>query len=302
MSKFGPLLSCGSMARCNLFLHGAAMKRESEPMSDDGLIAREVGGWAETKHRLIALYDELFATGMKDKWDQRVYIDLYAGAGYNRIRGTNKIIAGSPILALTVAHAFDKYIFCDASEELLTALRQRVRRISPTANVEYVPGDCNAHITKILAAIPPASKTNTVLSLCFVDPFDLGIKFKTLRSLSRVYMDFLCLLALYMDANRNYSRYVAEEVDEFLGKKTWREAWRQAQAQGTEFPTFLAQQFADQMQTLGYIPPPLYTMKEVRFAEKNVPLYYLALFSRSQRAYELWDEVLKYSTDQISMF
>jgi hypothetical protein len=52
------------------------------------------------------------------------------------------------------------------------------------------------------------------------------------------------------------------------------------------------------MATLDYIPPPFYTMKEVRSHEKNLPLYRLALFSRHERAYKFWDQVLKYSTDQ----
>lgn len=47
----------------------------------DGLACPDVGSWAEIKYRLLALYDELFSTGMKNKWNQRVYVDLYAGAG-----------------------------------------------------------------------------------------------------------------------------------------------------------------------------------------------------------------------------
>jgi hypothetical protein len=61
-------------------------------VDDDGLLTPEVGAWAETKYCLLALYDELFSTGMKNKWDQRVYLDyldLYAGAGYSRIQGTS---------------------------------------------------------------------------------------------------------------------------------------------------------------------------------------------------------------------
>ncbi len=49
-------------------------------LENDGLPCPDVGSWAETKYRLLGLYDELFSTGMKYKWDQRVYIDLYAGA------------------------------------------------------------------------------------------------------------------------------------------------------------------------------------------------------------------------------
>ena len=90
------------------------MTAEAEKIrvTDDGLVCPEIRRWAETKYRLIALYDELFATGMKNKWHQRVYIDLYSAAGYGRIKGTQTILMGSPLIALTVAHPFDKYIFC----------------------------------------------------------------------------------------------------------------------------------------------------------------------------------------------
>jgi hypothetical protein len=56
------------------------------------------------------------------------------------------------------------------------------------------------------------------------------------------------------------------------------------------------------MASIGYLPLPLYKMKEVRSDEKNLPLYHLVLFSRSELAYKYWDEVLKYSTDQTSLF
>ena len=53
-----------------------ALSRENLLAEDDGLVSAEVGGWTEDKYRLIALYDELFSTGMKNHWDQRVYVDL----------------------------------------------------------------------------------------------------------------------------------------------------------------------------------------------------------------------------------
>jgi three-Cys-motif partner protein len=270
---------------------------------DDGLPCPEVGAWSETKYRLVRLYDSLFSTGMKFKWDCRVYIDLYSAAGYSRVRNSSKILSGSPLLALTVADPFDKYIFCERDEQLLAALQIRAKRIAPAADVAYILGDCNEQVDRICGEIPLGSRDNTVLGLCFVDPFDLGIKFETLRKMSARFLDFLCLLALHMDANRNYSRYVSEDsrkIDEFLGTDRWRDAWVEAQRNRIPFPTFLAQQFAAQMQTLGYISLPLYKMKEVRSDDNNIPLYHLALFSRSALAYEFWDDVLKYSTDQIS--
>jgi hypothetical protein len=52
------------------------------------------------------------------------------------------------------------------------------------------------------------------------------------------------------------------------------------------------------MGTLGYLPTPIHKMKRVRSDEKNLPLYYIALFSRNKLALDFWDDALKYGTDQ----
>lgn len=268
---------------------------------DDGLTCPEVGAWAETKHRLLALYDELFSTGMKNKWDQRVYIDLYAGAGYNRIRGTKTILQGSPIIALTIPNPFDKYILCEESPDLLAALKARVERIAPGASVSFVPGSCDSEIDRICAEIPKGSSSNRVLSLCLVDPFDFNIKFETLQRLSAVFIDFVVLLAIGMDANRNYDHYVdghSTKLDEALGNTRWRERWKAVGVRRSDFRPFLADEFALSMESLGYLRTSRDRMKLVRSVDKNLPLYYITLFSRSEMAFKFWDDVLKYGTDQ----
>jgi len=284
------------------------MDANEEPLilSEDGFIVPEVGAWAEDKHRLVSLYSSLFSSGMKDKWNNRVYLELYAGAGYARIRGSGKLIAGSPLRALHLSDRFDKYIFCEEISEKMAALKNRVSRLAPNANVDYVGDKCDLHIDEILAAIPHGSKGNTVLTLCFADPFDIGLKFETIRTLAESrYVDFLITLALGMDANRNYEHYVKEDaskIDDFLGSNTWRQRWAMAQWDAVKFTRFLADEFTRSMATLRYIPPPFYTMKEVRSSEKNLRLYRLALFSRHERAYKFWDQVLKYGTNQLSLF
>jgi three-Cys-motif partner protein len=273
---------------------------------NDGLVAPEVGAWAEEKHRLVSLYSTLFSSGMKGKWSRRIYIELYAGAGYSRIRSTSKFAFGSPILALRVSDPFDKYVFCEERANKLEALKVRAKQTAPNADIAYVQGDCNRRTTEILAEIPRGRAGDTALSLCFADPFDIGLEFETIRALASArYIDFLVLLALGMDANRNYEHYLkedADKVDKFLGSNSWRERWAAAQWDAVKFTRFLADEFTKSMATLGYIPPPHYTMKEVRSHEKNLALYRLALFSRNERAYRFWDQVLKYSTDQTAFW
>jgi three-Cys-motif partner protein len=274
---------------------------ENLRVDGDGLITPDVGSWAETKYRLLALYDQLFSTGMKNKWDQRVYVDLYAGAGHSRILGTSTVFKGSPMIALTVTDPFDKYIFCEENGDLLGALQARANRIAPEMNIAYVAGNCDSKIDAICKEIPKASSTNKVLSLCLVDPFDFGLKFETLQRLSAFFMDFLVLLAIGMDANRNYDHYVdgdSTKIDEALGNSRWSERWKVMGIRRRDFRSFLAKEFCLSMESLGYLKKPLDRMKLVRSTEKNLPLYYLALFSRSETAFKYWDEVLKYSTDQ----
>jgi three-Cys-motif partner protein len=269
------------------------------------LVTPEVGSWAEDKYRLLALYDELFSSGMKQKWDARVYIDLYSGAGHSHIRGTKTFLKGSPLIALTLSNPFDKYIFCEESADCLASLKERVERIRPLADVEYVAGRCDAKIGEIIGHLPKGSSRNKVLSLCVVDPFDFGIKFDTLRQLSTCFVDFVVLLAIGMDANRNYEHYVRDDspkIDEALGNREWRNRWEATGSRRKDFRRFLANEFCRSMESLKYLPESRDLMKLVRSTEKNLPLYHMVLFSRHPLAFQFWNQVLKYSTDQRSLW
>jgi three-Cys-motif partner protein len=272
---------------------------------DDGLYyGDDVGAWVEDKHRLVALYQSLFSRGMKNKWDNRVYIDLYSGPGMVRVRGTRKFLWSSPLLALQAKDPFDQYIFCETDSKALSALQTRVERFFPNAKVSYIAGDCNAKADEICRNIPTPSRNNKVLSFCFVDPYDLSVRFSTIKKISERFVDFLILLALGMDANRNLQHYLDpanHKIDEFLGISEWRERWVKATLEGkAQLPRFLAETYAKQMETLQYPPLPFHQMKPVRSDIRNLPLYHLALFSRHKLAYEYWDDVLRYSTSQSS--
>jgi hypothetical protein len=106
-----------------------------------------------------------------------------------------------------------------------------------------------------------------------------------------------------MDVNRNYDHYVegqSTKIDEALGNTQWRERWKAVGVRKGDLRQFLAVEFSMSMESVGYIKQPLHRLKLVRSDDKNLPLYYLALFSRHQTAYNYWDDVLKYSTNQTS--
>ena len=137
-----------------------------------------------------------------------------------------------------------------------------------------------------------------------MDPYDLSIKFRTIEKIARNRVDFLFVLALHMDANRNLSHYLDDanhKVDDFLGTRTRRDRWR-GRGAATKFPRFLAEEYARRMESLGYLHVPIERMKQVRSDVQNLPLYHLALFSKHHLAYDYWEQVLKYGTDQRLLF
>lgn len=276
-----------------------------QPLANDGLFMPSVGRWAARKYELLHYYCHLFSTSMLDKWDSRVYIDLFAGPGRAKVKGTNQIILTSPLLAIDIDQPFDKYIYCDVDKRCIGALRSRVSVDYPNANVKYIQGDSNVNASQILSAIPRPSKSHTVLSFCFVDPFSLNnLRFDTIRVLSRMYMDFLVLIPAYMDAHRNLDRYVrpdSQTVARFLGDPHWRSKWTK-QGAGMRFGSFIAKEFGNQMSSLDFSFSGLQETVLVSEPTRNLPLYRLSFFSRNPLGQKFWREARKHTSAQLRLF
>jgi three-Cys-motif partner protein len=274
------------------------------PVNDDGLYIPEVGSWGDEKYKLLGGYSEIFTTGMKNLWDSLVYIDLFAGAGYARIKGTNKIRMTSALIALSVNHKFNKYILCEEDEKCFIALTERVKRHFPDANVELIKGDSNQNINEIIKAIPKHSKEEKVLRFCFVDPFSLNLKFKTIEKLSFVgKIDFLILLALHMDGNRNLFNYISEnskKVDDFIDDQSWRKPFLSGKLPVKDFVRYLADKYDENMKKINYKEP--IEKQLVRIDDINVPLYYMAFYSKHERGNDFFKKIEKYRSSQQSLF
>lgn len=268
-------------------------------LESDGLPTPEVGEWAYKKYLRVWMYDEMFATAMKNK-GTRVYLDLFAGAGHARLRDSGRIVPSSALLALQIKDPFDRYIFCERDPVLLDSLRERVERVAPAGEVHFIFGDVNDAVDEMLPLIPSGA-----FSFCFADPFGVDLHLETVRRLAQGRrMDILILLALQMDAIRNQVHYGKKEIrrlDNFLGTTEWREAWRTANRSGISFRSFLADQYARAMETLGYLPVTITDMYEMHTELRRLSIYYLAFFAKHRRALEFWSEVRRYTEPQISL-
>lgn len=273
---------------------------EVEP---DGLFTPVVREWSLEKYKLVGSYCDIFTNGMKNKWDQLVYIDLFAGAGYAKIKENGKIFKNSALLAMSIPTPFTKYILCEQDEERFEALSERVKRDYSHLNCELIKGDSNVNISKVIKAIPPFRKGNTLLPFCFVDPYSLNLNFTTIQTLGKNLMDFLILQALHMDANRNFDTYLNEEntrIAEYLGIANWRELFeKDGVIYRKDFVKFLAEQYQEQMIKLNYQEEKY--MHQIRSNEKNLPLYYLSFYSKDPRGVDFFKKVQKRVKAQLSM-
>jgi three-Cys-motif partner protein len=283
------------------------MQKKFNPIisvEDDGLYIPEVGNWADQKYKLVGGYCDIFTTGMKNLWDELIYIDLFAGAGYAKIKDSNKIRMSSALIAMSVGHKFDKYILCEEDEKCFLALQERVKKHYPDLNVVFIKGDTNDKIAEIIEAIPKHYLGKSVLRFCFVDPFSLNLKFSTIRGLANVgKVDFLILLALYMDANRNLSNYISDnstKVDEFINDTSWREPFKTGRLPSKDFIKFLADKYDLNMKELSYLEPVKKHL--IRIDDIRVPLYYLAFYSKHERGNDFYQKVEKYLSAQQSLF
>jgi three-Cys-motif partner protein len=274
----------------------------------DGLPLPEVGKWAIIKHRKIGYYSSLFATSMKRRWKCRVYIDLFASAGKCRLHGSNKIVPGSPLLALSVDDPFDKYVFCEGNPDHMTALQERIRKYFPDRDCSFILGDTNLCLDQLLGAVPKFSRDFKGLTLCFVDPYRKAeLDFSTIQVIAeRLYVDFLVLIPSYMDIGRNEQIYTRDDnkaLDRFLGTDTWRAAWADPKRRPQRFGDFVTNVFCQQMKTLRYIYESPDDLELVKMETgNNLPLYHLGFFSRSELGLRFWRETKKNTNDQLTFW
>ncbi|NQU28687.1 MAG: three-Cys-motif partner protein TcmP [Candidatus Marinimicrobia bacterium] len=290
-----------------MIFNGSSIPSYSKRVGNDGLVIPEVGAWSQIKYNLISHYAHMFATSMKNKWNNRIYIDLFSGAGYSRIKNTDEIIESSPIITMRVPDKFDKYIFADIIPENIQALRARISREFNGYDHSCLECDVNSSVTDILALVPTPSKGNTVLTFCLVDPFKISnLKMSTLEEISKaIYVDFLVLIPSRMDAGRNLGPYLNHEnktMDEFLGMPNWREDWELTEKLGKPFWSFVVEKFCEKFESFGFLPTKASEIVPVNETGTQRILYHLTFFSKNELGKKFWCDSITGCDPQIKIF
>jgi len=251
----------------------------------DGLPARPSGPWIGKKHKLLTYYADLFATGMKNKWASRTYLELFSGPGKCFIRDTGNEDLGSPLKVID--HEFTKFIFIEMNAPTAEALAQRLEPFPNSAQTEIWCGDCAEAIKRI--HIPTGS-----LTFAFIDPTGIGhAPFSLIEGLHRkTRCDLLINIQHGMGIKMNVHQYTPDADDEsaltkFLGHGGWKNLPRH---NAKEFFVGVLDLYKQQLDRLGF----KFTGRAVLISNQQGRGLYLLLFASGHpRGAEFWDKSLK---------
>lgn len=249
----------------------------------DGWELPEVGRWSKRKYHFLDRYLRMFSSGMKNKWPERHYIDLFAGAGLVRLRDGGEIVQGSPLIAASVPDHFTRLHLCESDQSRMAALRARLDTVPQPLAPVTVTGDANEKIDAVLRDIP----RRRALCVTFADPYGLHLEFETVRKVAELQSDLIILLADNMDALRNWAKYYFDNpnstLDRFMGEPGWRE--RLLAANSDQQAAVIREGYVDQLRSrLGYSH---FAFERVQ-NDRGHDIYSLVYASRSPVGLKFW--------------
>jgi three-Cys-motif partner protein len=259
---------------------------------DDGLYIPEVGEWSSDKHYYLMRYMDAFTTSMRDKWQGLHYIDLFAGAGIERLRESKALEWGSPMLAAQTRFPFTQLHLCEKSRTKFKALKARIGQVM--AGTQLLHGDANESTDEIISEIPERT-----LSLAFLDPYGLHLEFETLKKLSDVRADLIIFFPDHLDALRNWEMHYLQDANSNLDRCLGAGAdWRSTldATPHDSLAEVLRKLYVQQIASLGYTE-----FEYRRIYAKGHPLYVLIFCSRDPFAAGLWQRISNKESDNQRM-
>ena len=259
----------------------------------DSLPARCVGLWSDDKLFYLKRYADILAKGMKNKWPNRVYLDLFAGPGRCRIRPTREFVDGSPALALKLP--FTHYHFGDLSSSVTAALESRVGATPLEGrSVRIWTDDANKLAPLLRDEVVRLGRET--LAFAFIDPPGIEMAFESIRTLTQgLPVDLLINFPLGMNIKRQVRHRLAstkadDPFDAYFGGPEWRDACEENTG-GVPFGPRLLELYKSKLRSIGY----KYVGDErvVKDRKRNAAYYILVFASKHPKGEEFWTKITK---------
>jgi len=190
----------------------------------------EIGYWSELKLEIVRRYAQEYSRILSAQWGpsfHHVYVDGFAGAGFNVSKTSGELVPGSPLNALRIRPSFSGFYLVDLDGGKASLLRDIV---GEQENVHIYEGDCNAILVQ--EVFPEVRYEDYRRGLCLLDPYGLDLNWSVIRAAGQARSIENFLNFPVMDMNRNVPWSNPEGVDpaqverlsRFWGDSSWREA------------------------------------------------------------------------------
>jgi three-Cys-motif partner protein len=214
------------------------------------------------------------------------YIDLFSGAGRARVRGTSRIIDGSPLVAYRAAvaseQAFTEIHLADADPALRLAAAKRIVAAGGSAIVHA--GSAEDVVAEMVGQLNPHG-----LHFAFLDPFNLGaLSLSVISELARLErMDMLVHVSA-MDLRRNVRQNLEENADSF---DRFAPGWRDAVGEDGNDRTLRRSIFQHWLNCIRRLGMKASDGVEIITADGGQELYWLVFIARHALPDKFWNAI-----------
>lgn len=246
----------------------------------DGLSARTVGPWVARKEHFVGRYSSMFARGMRNHWERRAYVELFAGPGLSLNKATGEFTDGSPIRAM-LAELTD-FVFVDNDPLATAALSTRAEPRRGGRSLTVITADCNDAVPQVARALP-----GDALTLAFVDPTGWQVRMETMLALTHERRVDL-LVTFHAGQMKRVAQYPVPELDGFFGSNAWRSALGLPRNERSER---LLRLYNEALLPNDYLAECWRYAVPIRNS-RNVIMYYLVLFTKHRRGIDFWSKAI----------
>lgn len=191
-----------------------------------------VGAWSFQKLLTLSYYIAVYTNIAKSNFSDIFYIDLFAGDGFNFLRGINEAIVGSPVIAHIVprkktqkglSKEFDELILVENDKEKAV----RLAKVIPDNAVIFQKDANDPEVMDYIEQRMKACKKPHYF--VFIDPYCMQIKWSTLERLLNLPGD-LIINFMTTPISRVWGSFHSEvkedppsrdQFDEFFGDDSW---------------------------------------------------------------------------------
>lgn len=257
----------------------------------DGLSVRQSNPYAFDKLGLVYAYMDITGTAMRAKWLHRCYLDLQAGPGKNQIG--DRIVLGSPLIALTAKDPFSQFFLNELDAVDNKALRTRVEASPLASRVAIYQEDVNEVVDTMCGELPNGGKSS--LNVAFLDPEGLELHWSTVERLARVArMDLIINFSTGGIRRLIDNSAYAPKLSAFFGTDEWAEIY--AKNSRGRYMRGLVDLYLGRLQSFGYTVKTRESdsVSEVSFKNsKNVEVYWLVYASKHPLGDRFWNEAIR---------